>query len=207
MAEVIIELNLNRRSGVLAAAIAALRDLPLSFTSQQLVDQDSAPRLILTTEGQVGSLAEVVEAYAGTRGVSAVASVRVDGIPLASRPMDSGDDPGANQSVDAGSGGESPEKSTRASALDPEPPSAAGKDQVEPQRGIADPNASPALTDEFNDEAFARLVLVDPTAGDRRKEAVSAGGPQANGDAPERGDKSTRGGLKAALLRRRRRIL
>jgi outer membrane biosynthesis protein TonB len=82
MSEVLIVLNLRRRSGVLAAAVAAVHRADLEFGSQQTKDQAGIPQLHLHADGEVSDVGRVVEIFSNVSGVSEVADVRVDGRSL-----------------------------------------------------------------------------------------------------------------------------
>lgn len=144
MSEVIIELDLKRKSGVLAGAVAALRSLSLEFKSQQLVDHQGIPRLILVTEGELEGVDELLEAYATARGVSGVADVRVDGASLLHAPAAPDPEPEPE-----------PEPAPRREAVSqPAPtPAPAAAQAAEPSRDEA-----------FDEEAFAREALKNEAA-------------------------------------------
>jgi hypothetical protein len=86
MPEVEIVLNLSRRSGVLAAVVAAVRRANLEFQSQRMVDDAGQARLLLRAEGEPTSLESVEEAFESVRGVERVVEVLVDGVPLVDAP-------------------------------------------------------------------------------------------------------------------------
>jgi outer membrane biosynthesis protein TonB len=88
MSEVLIVLNLRRRSGVLAAAVAAVHRAGLEFQSQRTVDADGAIQLNLRTEGSVESLDRIVETLGAVSGVNEVADVLVDGVSLMHVPVE-----------------------------------------------------------------------------------------------------------------------
>jgi hypothetical protein len=163
MAEVVIELELTRRSGVLAAAIAALRQLPVTFRSQQLVESDGQARLILTTDGEIASLLEVQDAYASTRGVAAVAAVRVDGRSLVSVEDEVTEPADVFPRADPSERGDSGAGAVPAQAL----PADAGEGD-DRRDGAGAAGDDPSQTG-FDDEVFARHVLV-PTAEDASDE-------------------------------------
>src|SRR6056297_235605 len=203
MAEVIIELELNRRSGVLAAAIAALRHLSLSFTSQQLRDQDGTPWLILTAEGQVNSLGNVEAVYAPLRGISAVIDVRVDRQSLAE----------AKQETEAGiDGDQSPDLQPSPGAVelqqsaDPAPQPLDLPVTLGEQEALVAEDAAESGADYFSDEVFARHVLIDAGSKERIDETVPASDDSANEATSENLASQARGALKPAMFRRRRRL-
>lgn len=193
MAEVVIELNLRRRSGVLAGAVAALRPLALEFRSQKLADRDGQPQLTLTTEGELSDLDELLEAFSRARGVSEVSDVRVDGQSLMHVPVQPVQPDDAEETPPA------PEKSEELS-----PVSEAGRPE-----SASSPESSGRddQEDGFNDDEFARHVLSGwPEADDSKQETRSS----------ERDEKSERrsrpserpdpsGAPTSAMVRRRRR--
>jgi len=203
MAEVIIELELNRRSGVLAAAIAALRHLSLSFTSQQLREQDGSPWLILTAEGQVNSLGDVEAVYAPLRGISAVIDVRVEGQSLVEADQETGAEFDGDQSPDS-----QPLPATveleQSAALAPQPldlPVTLGEQEV-----LVEEETAENGTDRFSAEVFARHVLIDAASKESTRESVPASDDSANEAPSENTDSQARGALKPAMFRRRRRL-
>jgi outer membrane biosynthesis protein TonB len=86
MPEVEIVLSLSRRSGVLAAVVAAVRRANLEFQSQRMVDDAGQPRLLLRAEGEPSSLESIEAAFESVRGVERVVEVLVDGVPLVDEP-------------------------------------------------------------------------------------------------------------------------
>lgn len=86
MPEVEIVLSLSRRSGVLAAVVAAVRRANLEFQSQRMVDDAGQPRLLLRAEGEPSSLESIEAAFESVRGVERVVEVLVDGVPLVDAP-------------------------------------------------------------------------------------------------------------------------
>lgn len=82
MSEVLIVLTLRRRSGVLAAAVAAVHRAGLEFQSQRMVDADGATQLHLQAEGELDAVAPVVEIMGAVSGVDEVVDILADGISL-----------------------------------------------------------------------------------------------------------------------------
>ena len=168
MAEVVIELDLNRRSGVLASAIAALRKLPLNFQSQRLVESNGKAQLHLSAEGQVANLEDVRAAFATVRGVASVADVRVDGSSLAAaRKPAATDSSSAERAVSSGAGTLS---GSEAQATEPQPRVHSESDPAKSSESSRSPKSTksdPADTG-FDDEMFAQHVLV-PTGGQKSK--------------------------------------
>lgn len=89
MSEVVIELELKRRSGVLAAAIAALGRAGLQFVSQRLAADDGEHRLFLKAEAEGVACDAIVRAFAEVPAVVAVADVSRDGVSLLNPPRES----------------------------------------------------------------------------------------------------------------------
>jgi hypothetical protein len=192
--EVIIELDLKRRSGVLAGAVAALRKLSLDFQSQQLVDHEGRPRLVLTTRGEIGDLSEIEAAYASARGVSGLADVRVDGVSLMHLPPEP-----------------EPELETETSSEVAEPP---GEEfdsapstvaSIDATRAEAAAPATAQIDEReeelFDPEAFARHML---SGQDVEKKSEPPGAPRESAQGNSE-DRESAGGLKPSMIRRRRR--
>jgi len=81
MADLALELELTRSSGVLAGIIASLAQAGIQVQSQKLDrgGADRAPRLAVLATGEVNSLEVLMERMRETRGVSHVARLEVDG--------------------------------------------------------------------------------------------------------------------------------
>lgn len=80
MSEVLLLLKLRRRSGVLAAAVAAVHKAGLTFKSQQPRELDGAPALLLAAESDaVPDHASVCKFMTAVSGVDSVVEIRVDG--------------------------------------------------------------------------------------------------------------------------------
>ena len=83
MFEVLLLLKLRRRSGVLAAAVAAVHKAGLTFKSQQPRELDGSPALLLTTESDaLPDHATLCDFITGVSGVDSVVEILVDGSPL-----------------------------------------------------------------------------------------------------------------------------
>jgi|GEM_PF-4608675 len=189
MAKVVIELNLRRRSGVLAGAVAALRPLALEFRSQKLADRDGQPQLTLTTEGELADLGELLEAFSRARGVSEVSDVRVDGQSLMHAPAP-------------------PDEPEEAAVETPAAPEKSEQPLPEPELpGNSRTSGNNDQDDGFNDDEFARHVLAsepdvedskpEPRSSERDKKSEPKSRPS------ERPDPS--GAPTSAMVRRRRR--
>jgi len=89
MSEVLLLLKLRRRSGVLAAAVAAVHKAGLTFKSQQPRELDGSPALLLTTESEVvPDHATLSEVMASVSGVDSLIEILVDGAPLSAVESD-----------------------------------------------------------------------------------------------------------------------
>lgn len=86
MSEVLIVMQLRRRSGVLAAAVAAVHRAGLEFQSQRLVDNDGATLLHLVAAGDINSVESVAETMGAVSGVSEVVDILRDGASLIHLP-------------------------------------------------------------------------------------------------------------------------
>lgn len=83
MSEVMLLLKLKRKSGVLAAAVAAVHKAGLTFQSQQSRELDGSPGLLLKTEtSNVPDYETIVAHLEAVSGVDSVAEILVDGQPL-----------------------------------------------------------------------------------------------------------------------------
>ena len=83
MSEISILLKLRRRSGVLAAAVAAVHRAGLTFQSQQAREVESSPGLLLKAESDVvPEYDELVSHLELVKGVDCVVEIKVDGEPL-----------------------------------------------------------------------------------------------------------------------------
>jgi hypothetical protein len=81
LAELRLELSLNRASGVLAGIVASLAQAGLQLTQQKL-DRDPAGRggwLVVRAAGDAPDPAVLAERLAGTRGVARVERIEIDG--------------------------------------------------------------------------------------------------------------------------------
>ncbi len=194
MSEVVIELNLSRRSGVLAGAVAALRPLALEFRSQQLADQDGQPRLRLTTEGELNDVTELLDRFGRTRGIAEVADVRVDGqsvlhVPASSEPVEEDlpqeDSLTDSEAIDAGS------ETTLAEPTEPSIESVQDDEQV----------------DGFNEFEFARHVLASQPESDDPQLTVNPSDREQGADDQAKASEQPKslGKPTPAMLRRRRR--
>lgn len=109
MADVVITLLLERKSGILAAAISALTRGGLQFQTHNF-DSDgngAAPRLNLVadSDGEFGDPRALIDDLGRIRGVDSVVDVQVDGRSLlneADRGADAGADREAGTDVEAG---------------------------------------------------------------------------------------------------------
>jgi len=83
MSEISLLLKLRRRSGVLAAAVAAVHKAGLTFQSQQAREVESSPGLLLKAESDiVPEYNELVSHLELVKGVDCVVEIQVDGEPL-----------------------------------------------------------------------------------------------------------------------------
>jgi len=194
VSEVIIELDLKRRSGVLAGAVAALRNLSLDFKSQQIVDHEGTPRLVLTTEGEVADLSEVENAYADARGVNGLADVRVDGVSLMHLPPEP--EPEAETSPD--------DAPLRATESDSVKPPAASIDDAETE-SASSANVDEAEEELFDPEAFARHMLSAGHSGKGPESGSAARDTARTSRSAASETAESAGGLKPSMIRRRRR--
>lgn len=192
MPEVVIELNLRRRSGVLAGAVAALRPLTLEFRSQKLADRDGQPQLTLTTEGELADLDMLLEAFSRARGVSEVSDVRVDGQSLMHVPAQP----------------DEPKDAAEAAVETPGVPEKF-EDRI-PEPEVASNSETSGNNDQddgFNDDEFARHVLAGETkVNDSKQETRSSERDEKfepRSRPAERPDPS--GSPTSAMVRRRRR--
>lgn len=100
MSEVLILLKLRRRSGILAAAVAAVHKTGLTFQSQQAREVEGVPGLLLKAEGStVPEYADLVSHLESVKGVDRVAEIQVDGqtlLPQSAEPEDDSDEGGTD---------------------------------------------------------------------------------------------------------------
>jgi outer membrane biosynthesis protein TonB len=83
MSEISLLLKLRRRSGVLAAAVAAVHKAGLTFQSQQAREVEGGPGLLLKAESDaVPEYTEMVSHLELVKGVDCVVEIQVDGEPL-----------------------------------------------------------------------------------------------------------------------------
>ena len=83
MSEVLLLLKLRRRSGVLAAVIAAVHNAGLTFQTQQARDVEGNPGLLLKAESDlVPEYDELVIHLESVKGVDRVVEIQFDGEPL-----------------------------------------------------------------------------------------------------------------------------
>lgn len=83
MLEISLLLKLHRRSGVLAAAVAAVHKAGLTFQSQQAREVEGGPGLLLKAESDVvPEYTNMVSHLELVKGVDCVVEIQVDGEPL-----------------------------------------------------------------------------------------------------------------------------
>jgi len=202
MAEVTIELELNRRSGVLASAIAALRHLSLSFLSQQLVDRAGTPGLILNADGQIGSLNDVEAVYASVRGVAAVIDVRIEGESVARSVQEAG---GKREERPMAQVRAPSAEAVREQTSDGAQPSVASTRASDPKEDRGENGTDQSDNDRFIDDVFAQHVLVEAGSEGRADRSASSGATEPVDDSDDDSESQRRSGLKPAVFRRRRR--
>lgn len=104
MSEILLLLKLRRRSGVLAAVIAAVHNAGLTFQTQQAREVEGNPGLLLKAEGSiVPAYADLVSHLESVKGIDRVVEIQVDGQPLLPQSPEPEDD------SDEGGTGDGPE--------------------------------------------------------------------------------------------------
>lgn len=80
MSDIQITLQLERRSGILAGAVASLHRNGLQFRSQRMRDSgNGGSYLVLEAEGELTETEPLVDALCGSRGIAKVTELLVDG--------------------------------------------------------------------------------------------------------------------------------
>lgn len=80
MSDIRIALRTERRSGILAGAIASLRRGGLQFKSQRLSQEADGPLLVLEAEGELAEVEYFTEAMQATPGVREITELAIDGV-------------------------------------------------------------------------------------------------------------------------------
>ncbi len=180
MSEISILLKLRRRSGVLAAAVAAVHRAGLTFQSQQAREVEGGPGLLLKAESDVApEYDDLVSHLELVKGVDQVAEIQMDGEPLLPKTADPEPQPEPEPELQP-----DPDPEPEAMAADPE------RVEVESEPPPIEEQVSPRAQTEpetFNDHAEqdadppSAAVPDDPPASSAEAQAVKE--PDSNQDA------------------------
>ncbi|MGY6588895.1 MAG: hypothetical protein ACXIUB_11495 [Wenzhouxiangella sp.] len=189
MSEVLLLLKLRRRSGVLAAAVAAVHKAGLTFKSQQPRELDGAPALLLTTESDsVPDYDAICGFMAAVSGVDSVIEILVDGSPLL--PIEASADSvfdegrGSTEPMTSGAADDSPwSLGEEALAPDPQPelespaeePLAATEEEPEP--AIAPSARNPVAVETEGEPAIEWAARPEPESELKTEAAQNAATP------------------------------
>lgn len=175
MADVIVTLALERKSGILAAAISSLARAGLEFQSHRFEKggADAAHSLELIASGEPGDAESLAEELSRVRGVSRVDDIRVDG----------------RSQLGAEEGPEDGE-----AAADGAPANEAPPPEPDPE-----PETEPEPEPESSETASA--ASAGSTSGQSTNPEPQAG-PESEQDRP---DPDSAGDLRPSMRRRRRR--
>ena len=147
MAEIVIALNLESRSGALASAITALRQSGLDFKSHQFGDNggQEGRRLILVADGNPPEPEQLGEELEKVRGVSSVESIEIDGAAAGDQPEPVPEPPPEPTPDPSLSGDTTSAPAHMDSRIGPEPRRPAPEPPV-PEPSVAEPEPEPQTT-------------------------------------------------------------